>query len=318
MAAGTAYTKRYAGGFVDGSGGGTPIDSVFLNAVETALLQLIGAAPTADGQVMQWDNANTHFGPALLLNKNIDPAAAIAKSKLDFTGGNGIVNADIAGAAAIAYTKLNLASSIVSGDIVDGTIVDADLNAAAAIQASKIASSPWAFRVAGSYDLNTSTTESSLISGAASSGTTGWQIPANKLGANGAVRVTLIGDYLNNSGGAVNLTLKVKFGGSTFWGDIESVAAGATRRNMFIQFVLGNTGATNSNFLSGSVLQGDGVAGSVAGIGHTGGANWGFGSAGALAIDTTVAQYIDITALHGTSSASVSFRRFFATLEYLI
>jgi len=106
MAAGTAYAKRYAGGFVDGSGGGSAIDSAFLNAVETALLQLIGAAPTADGQVAQWDNANTRFGPALILNKNVDPAAGIAKSKLDFTGANGIVNADIAGAAAIDGSKL--------------------------------------------------------------------------------------------------------------------------------------------------------------------------------------------------------------------
>lgn len=142
MAAGTAYAKRYAGGFVDGSGGGTPLDSVFFNAVEAALLQLIAAAPSADAQVMQWDNTNTRYGPALLLNKNIDPAAAIAKSKLDLTGANGIVNADVAGAAAIAYSKLNLANSIVTGDIVDGTIANADINAAAAIALSKLAGYP--------------------------------------------------------------------------------------------------------------------------------------------------------------------------------
>lgn len=84
MAAGTAYAKRYASGFTD-LDGSKPVDAAFLNAVETALLQLIGAAPSADGQVAQWDNANTRFGPALILNKNIDAAAAIAKSKLDFT-----------------------------------------------------------------------------------------------------------------------------------------------------------------------------------------------------------------------------------------
>lgn len=129
MAAGTAYAKRYAGGFIDGSGGGTPIDSVALNALETALLQLIGAAPTADGQVAQWDNANTRFGPALILNKNVDPAAAIAKSKLDLTGANGIVNADVAAAAAIARSKLDFGSGLVNADIAAG----------AAIAASKLA-----------------------------------------------------------------------------------------------------------------------------------------------------------------------------------
>lgn len=43
-----------------------------------------------------------------------------------------IVNADINASAAIAYSKLNLTNSIVSGDIVDGTIAVGDLAAAVA------------------------------------------------------------------------------------------------------------------------------------------------------------------------------------------
>jgi hypothetical protein len=50
-----------------------------------------------------------------------------------------ILGADIDPAAAIPYSKLNLANSIVSGDIVDGTLVNADINAAAAIAYSKLA-----------------------------------------------------------------------------------------------------------------------------------------------------------------------------------
>lgn len=122
-----AYSKRYAGGFFDKPNTTTPIDSVFLNAVEAALLKLNGVDPTTDGQVLQWDAANTRFGPALLLNKNIDAGAAIDKSKLNLAGQ--ITDADIAGAAAIAKSKLNLA----------GGIVDADINAVAAIAFSKIA-----------------------------------------------------------------------------------------------------------------------------------------------------------------------------------
>lgn len=117
MPAGTAYTKRYPGGFSDLPALTTPADSAFLNAVEAALLQLLGAAPSADGQVAQWDQANTRFGPALILNKNIDPAAAIAKSKLDLTGANGIVDADISGTAAIARSKLNFGSGLVNADV---------------------------------------------------------------------------------------------------------------------------------------------------------------------------------------------------------
>lgn len=123
MSAGTAYTKRYAGGFADLPSQTTAIDSTFLNAVETALLQLLGQAPSADGQVMQWDNANTRYGPALLLNKNIDAAAAISKSKLDFTGANGIVNADVAGAAAIARSKLDFGAGLVNSDIASNAAI---------------------------------------------------------------------------------------------------------------------------------------------------------------------------------------------------
>lgn len=46
-----------------------------------------------------------------------------------------IVNVDIDSSAAIAYSKLNLSSSIVSGDIVDGTIALADISTAAKTEA---------------------------------------------------------------------------------------------------------------------------------------------------------------------------------------
>lgn len=50
----------------------------------------------------------------------------------------GIKNADVDAAAAIAYSKLNLASSIVTGDIVDGTIVNGDISGSAAITGGKL------------------------------------------------------------------------------------------------------------------------------------------------------------------------------------
>lgn len=110
-----AYTKRYGAGFNDlGIPGATPADSQYLNAVETSLLRLDAVDPTVDGQVMQWVAASSRFGPALLLNKNIDPAAAIDKSKLNLTGQ--IVNADISASASIAKSKL-AALSIVDADV---------------------------------------------------------------------------------------------------------------------------------------------------------------------------------------------------------
>jgi len=63
---------------------------------------------------------------SLLVNVDVDAAAAIAYSKLNLS--NSIVNADINSSAAIVYSKLNLT----------GSIVDADVNASAAIAGSKI------------------------------------------------------------------------------------------------------------------------------------------------------------------------------------
>ncbi|MCC6573870.1 MAG: hypothetical protein IT462_08765 [Planctomycetes bacterium] len=71
-----------------------------------------------------------------IVNADISGTAAIAYSKLNLA--TSIVNADISGTAAIAYSKLNLASSIVSADLVDDTIVNADVSPTAAIAYSKL------------------------------------------------------------------------------------------------------------------------------------------------------------------------------------
>lgn len=57
---------------------------------------------------------------------------------------NTIENADIKSTAAIAYSKLNLAGGIVTGDIANNTILDADINASAGIALSKLATDPLA------------------------------------------------------------------------------------------------------------------------------------------------------------------------------
>lgn len=64
-------------------------------------------------------------------------APVITDNILDGT----IEDADINAAAGIAYSKLDLANSITSSDIATGTIVDSDINVAAGIADTKLASS---------------------------------------------------------------------------------------------------------------------------------------------------------------------------------
>ena len=81
-------------------------------------------------------NGGIAFGGAV----NYGTSAHVLKSAGDSAPVWGfITNNNVDSAAAIAYSKLNLASSITSNDIVDGAIVNGDINASAAISYSKLA-----------------------------------------------------------------------------------------------------------------------------------------------------------------------------------
>jgi hypothetical protein len=140
-----------------GAGGGIS-DIASANDVTFTSLQ--------DEDLMRYDDAGAEWINGKLIDANVDAAAAIAYSKLNLA--DSIVNADINSAAAIAYSKLNLSNSIVAGDItanavttakildanitldklasnsvnsakiVDDSIVNADINSAAAIVYSKL------------------------------------------------------------------------------------------------------------------------------------------------------------------------------------
>lgn len=95
----------------------------------------VGASPTFVGLTLSGlnsagvvhTNGSGVLSTSLLVNADVSGGAAIAYSKLALT--NSILNADINASAAIAYSKLSLTNSI----------VDADINASAAIAFSKLA-----------------------------------------------------------------------------------------------------------------------------------------------------------------------------------
>jgi len=92
--------------------------------------------------------ANTHI-------ENTTTAHGITLANIVQTGTTGtvtstmildgtILNADVNASAAIAYSKLALAGTITSADIANDTIVNADINTAAGIALSKLATDPLA------------------------------------------------------------------------------------------------------------------------------------------------------------------------------
>lgn len=88
----------------------------------------VATAVAMTGDVTISNAGVTAIGAGVIVNADVSGSAAIAYSKLALTGS--IVNADVSGSAAIAYSKLNLT----------GAVVNADIGAAAAIARTKIAS----------------------------------------------------------------------------------------------------------------------------------------------------------------------------------
>lgn len=83
------------------------------------LALVLPGTDTANGAIVS--NGSGVLSIALIVNANISGSAAIAYSKLNLSGS--IVNADINASAAIAYSKLNLSGSIVNADVAAGAAI---------------------------------------------------------------------------------------------------------------------------------------------------------------------------------------------------
>jgi hypothetical protein len=142
-------------GNVSGTSGSTTGNAATATALATArTFQLTGDVEASGVTFDGTGNVSltTVIGTGAIVNADVNSAAAIAYSKLNLAGSvtsadivdGTIVNGDISATAAIAKTKLDLGGTITSADLVDGTIVNSDINASAAIALSKLATDPLA------------------------------------------------------------------------------------------------------------------------------------------------------------------------------
>lgn len=137
-------------------------------------------------------------------------------------------------------------------------------------------------------------------------------IPTSSLGTTGMMRVTLVGDYLNNSGAGRSIDFKFYFGG-TLLHTISSGGLNATsvRYPGSFECVIANLGATNSQMFTVNFPQFSAVAGTPATT------PWEQTPADSAAIDTTVSQTFRVSVTHSFASASIDYTRRYYMIEFL-
>lgn len=140
---------------LNAAGGGT-ITAAAISDLQETVEDTVGAmvsGNTENGISVTYDDATGKYNfnvndPVISIDGDVAGSATMTNLgdtliNVSIPAGT-IVNADVNASAAIAKTKLDLGGTITSADLVDGTIVNADINASAAIALSKLATDPLA------------------------------------------------------------------------------------------------------------------------------------------------------------------------------
>ncbi len=161
------------------------------------------------------------------------------------------------------------------------------------------------FRIPASTQIiNNSTTETSCFSGAASI-----SVPGGTLGTTGVIKFCIAGQLTNSSGANVTLTVRVKFGGVTYYQDpTANIASNANPRAWKIEGELSADNATGAQRLTarmsigpaGTATTGYGDLGSAAGVISDN--NFG----GTPAEDSTANKDFDVTLTASINTFSVT------------
>lgn len=169
------------------------------------------------------------------------------------------------------------------------------------------------YRKTTEKDVVNTVTETDLLNGEVTIG-------AGVMGTNRMLRVTLIGDYLNNTGTDKTFTLKIKFGSTVLYEDpTPNITANAIRRPLWFEFMIANLGAANSQFMHGRYRLGA-ASGATTGTGDLSFGDFNgasFAMIGTAALDTTTSKLLEVTVTHSAASASLSARLKYALVEVL-
>lgn len=166
-------------------------------------------------------------------------------------------------------------------------------------------------RVTTLVDVNTSIVETNLYN---------FAVPGNTLSTNKMLELVLLGNYLHNNANVDTATIRVKFGGTTFWSQVVQPGAtiNANRHPWELRLNVAELGTTNSQLIQGFLLMDPATsAAPTAGIGNANvsplGTPIGIFTMGT--IDTTASQNLTVTVQWSVSSANDSWQMRYASLR---
>jgi hypothetical protein len=157
-----------------------------------------------------------------------------------------------------------------------------------------------------------------VVNTAAETSIYSYTLPAGWLGGEDwALRLTMAGDYLNNSGGSRILTLRVKLGGTTLYADATAAnVASSTRRAWRLELGLTRRAGTDGQQLLYGLVGFSSSAAADTGIGDIGAAAvLAHPIVGEAAESLASAKVFQVTLQHPAAHASLSWRRRWAMLE---
>lgn len=233
-----------------------------------------------------------------------DPATYTASLRLD-------------GSQPQTLDAVNVAANIPPGELVAGRVLLVDTGDHGDVADALV------YTVAGvGLDrpaiLDRATSTIAVASSVAKTDVYSYSVPGGLLSTNKSLRLTLLGDYLNNGAATSTLTFELRFGATTLWADVTAAnAVSATVRALRLEATVANLGASNSQLLSGFILlastsaatTGQGDVAAVATLANP--------FAGAAAEDTTAAKTLAVAVTHQQNHANTRFRRLYASLELL-
>jgi hypothetical protein len=146
-----------------------------------------------------------------------------------------------------------------------------------------------------------------------------YTVPGGTLGTGGGLHIRLFGTYLNNHNTGDSVVVSVKFGATTLWSSSASLTTrSANPASLYFDVFLGNTGATNSQKLGGSVSFGRSpTSAPAAGTGSFSTTNIDALPYGTSAEDSTAAKTLTITVKFNTAQTTLALSKQAAIVELL-